>query len=413
MNRRKFLKGLGKTMALSSLPGLHSYAMSPSFYRHPHEEIFIFVFLRGGFDALNFVAPMGDRYYADARISGLKVSEKNGLSLKNGLGGWDFSIHPNAAALKELYDSRQLAIIPACGLNNGTRSHFEAMDMIERGLNQKNGTAKGWMTRYFDSIKHPGLLPAVAVGNGLPTSFMDCRQAASIDQLNDYKVRGGANMHALIKGFYQGESTLLQTGQKTFQTIETIQQKIRKNKEGQPKVYHPEHGVEYPDSWQVKNFSSSLQQLARLLKMNVGVHFAMLEYGDWDHHENQAYRFPQQLEGLSNGLAAFYNDMQAYHSKMTLVVMSEFGRRLKSNRSGGTDHGHGGVAMVLGGNIKGGKMYGKWPGLATHQLDNGVDLNITTDYRSIFSEILVQKLKTQRLDYIFPGFNHANTLGFA
>ena len=93
--------------------------------------------------------------------------------------------------------------------------------------------------------------------------------------------------------------------------------------------------------------------------------------------------------------------------------MSEFGRRLKSNRSGGTDHGHGGVAMVLGGNIKGGKMYGKWPGLATHQLDNGVDLNITTDYRSIFSEILVQKLKTQRLDYIFPGFNHANTLGFA
>jgi uncharacterized protein (DUF1501 family) len=412
MNRRKFLKGLGKTIALSSLPGLHSYALSPSIYRQPNEEVFIFVFLRGGFDALNFVAPMGDRFYADARSTGLKVNEKTGLGLKNGLSGWDFSLHPNAAALKELYDSQKMAIIPACGLDNGTRSHFEAMDMIERGINQKKGSTKGWMTRYFDSINHAGLLPAVAIGQGLPSSFMGCQQAASIDRLKDYKVQGGDSMHQLLKSFYQGDSSLLQTGQQTFKTIEAIQQKIAKNKAGAILDYHPEHGSQYPDDWQVENFSSSLQQLARLIKMDMGIHFAMLEYGDWDHHENQAYRFPQQLEGLSNALAAFYNDMHAYHSKITLVVMSEFGRRLKSNRSGGTDHGHGGVALVLGGQINGGKMYGTWPGLASHQLDNGVDLEVTTDYRSIFSEILIHKLNATRLDYIFPGFNQTQRLGF-
>ncbi len=410
INRRNFLKGLGATFALSALPG-QSFAYNP-FQTKNTEEIFVFVFLRGGFDSLNFIAPMGDRHYADARIAGLRVPEKGRFSLANGLGGLDFNIHPKAAALKELYDSGDMAVVHAAGLVNGTRSHFEAMDLIERGLAKKQGNAKGWMTRYFETIKNTKPLPAIAVGSGMPSSFLGCNQAISIDKANEFSLKGEPIVKKILRNLYGGDSFLHQTGIRTLDTIDTIQNKIAKKSNGEPKDYHPEHGSKYPEEWVAKGFSDSLQNLAQLIKMDVGVHVAMLEFDAWDHHEAQEYRFPQRLEALSNSLAAFYNDMSNYHQKLTVVVMSEFGRRLKSNRSAGTDHGHGGAALILGGKVKGGKMYGNWPGLATHQLNNGVDLEVTTDYRTIFSEVLSKPLKSDKLDFIFPKFDNYKPLGF-
>jgi len=411
INRRNFIKGLGSTLALSALPSVQSFAFDPFKTTAPNEEIFVFVFLRGGCDALNLVAPMGDRFYDNARPAALKVPESGKFQLKNGLGRQEFNIHPKAAALKELYDSGDLAIVHATGLSNGTRSHFEAMNMIERGLVTKQSSAQGWMTRYFETINATGKLPAVAIGNNLPDSFLGCPIAASIQNVQEFRVLGEPHMHDILKSFYQGNSILQQTGQTTLSTIETLQAKLPSTDHDDEHEYHPEHGAEYPDDWYVNDFSHALKNLAQLIKMDVGVHMAMVEYGDWDHHENQAYRFPQHIEGLSNALAAFYNDMQHYHKRMTVVVMSEFGRRLKSNRSGGTDHGHGGLAFVLGGQVNGGKMYGQWPGLATHELDNAVDLDVTTDYRTILSEILDKRLNNKKLDFIFPGFIDYKPLG--
>ncbi|MBL4650077.1 MAG: DUF1501 domain-containing protein [Aureispira sp.] len=408
INRRNFLKGLGATVALSTLPGAQSFAYNPLHLKNPNDEIFVFVFLKGGCDALNFIAPMGNRHYADARLTELQVPEHAKFTLKNGLDGLDFNIHPKASALKELYDSGDMAIVQALGLSNGTRSHFEATKLIEQGLAKNKSSAQGWMTRYFETISATGTLPAVSIGNnGLAASFNGCTQAVSIDRISDFKVKGKPVLQDILANFYQGESNLHLAGQKALSTIKVLQSK---NVNDTP--YHPEHGANYPSEWSIKSFSESLQNLAQLIKMDTGVHIATVEYDGWDHHENQAHHFPKRLEGLSDALAAFYNDMTKYHNRMTMVVMSEFGRRLKSNRSGGTDHGHGGLALVLGGQVKGGKMYGKWPGLATHELNNNVDLDVTTDYRTVLSEVLQKQFSNQHLDTIFPDFKAPKMLGF-
>ena len=408
INRRNFLKGLGATVALSTLPGTQSFAYNPLYLKNPKDEIFVFVFLKGGCDALNFIAPMGDRHYADARLTELQVPENAKFTLKNGLDDLDFNIHPKASALKELYDSGNMAVIPALGLSNGTRSHFEAIKLIEQGLTENKGSAQGWMTRYFETISATGALPAVSIGNnGLSAAFAGCSQAISMDKISAFKVIGEPVLQEVLANFYQGETDLHQAGQKALSTIKYLQ-----NKKIDDAHYHPEHGANYPSKWNVKSFAESLQNLAQLIKMDAGVHIATVEYDGWDHHENQAYHFPLRLKGLSDALAAFYNDLTQYHHRMTMVVMSEFGRRLKSNRSGGTDHGHGGLALVLGGQVKGGKMYGEWPGLATHQLNNNVDLEVTTDYRTVLSEVLSKQLDNNNIETIFPNFTPPKMLGF-
>jgi uncharacterized protein (DUF1501 family) len=146
--------------------------------------------------------------------------------------------------------------------------------------------------------------------------------------------------------------------------------------------------------------------------MDVGLQIASVDYGGWDTHERQANIFNNLTEGLSKSLGAFYNDIASYHKRVTVLVMSEFGRRLKANKSGGTDHGHGNVMLVLGGNVNGGKMYGKWPGLSNGQLDNNVDLAVTTDYRTVLSEVVVRRLRNKKLGYIFPGFKEYKPLNF-
>lgn len=408
INRRNFLKGLGATVALSSLPGAQSFAYNPLHLNNPKDEIFVFVFLKGGCDALNFIAPMGNSSYADARLTDLQVPENAKFTLKNGLEDLDFNIHPKASALKELYDSGDMAVVHALGLSNGTRSHFEAMKLIEQGLAENKSSPQGWMTRYFETISATGTLPAVSIGNnGLAASFLGCSKAISIDKISDFKIVGAPILQEILADFYQGKTNVHQAGQKALSTIKALQ-----NKNIDDTHYHPEHGANYPSQWSIKSFAESLQNLAQLIKMDTGVHIATVEYDGWDHHENQAYHFPQRLEGLSDALAAFYNDLSKYHNKMTMVVMSEFGRRLKSNRSGGTDHGHGGLALVLGGQVKGGKMYGKWPGLATHELNNNVDLEVTTDYRTVLSEVLQKQLDNQHLEHIFPDFKADKMLGF-
>lgn len=406
MKRREFLYGCAGAAAASALSSAPILAQSPD----GDKEILVVVFLRGGCDGLHLLAPVSDKNYIDARTANLRISDsgnERGLALTNTLSNLDFCLHPNAKALQELYQSKQLALLHAAGLSNGTRSHFDAQDLIERGLNKKTNVAEGWLARYL-RLHHKAapedLLPAVGA-RSLPLSLQGGNVAVSIDQPRDYQLKGDARLLGLVNSLYADNASLLgKTVQRTVHTIRELQKKSI-----------PELSSLYPTDWQARRFSDSLQAIAQLIKMDIGLHVATCDLGGWDTHENQAWAFGQLTSTLSNSLLAFYNDLHKYHNKLTVVVLSEFGRRLRSNRSNGTDHGHGGVMMVLGKNIKGGRMYGDWKGLATEQLDNGVDLDVTTDYRTVLGELLTRRLAVpaSALSNIFPDFLAPKWLGLS
>jgi uncharacterized protein (DUF1501 family) len=415
MQRREFIKSCGAYSALLAINPLKNLAfLNPA---NAQDEIFVLLFLHGGMDGLHFVAPVDDKNYIAARPNSLRLSNTGneaGLMLQNAFSGFDFRMHPKAKGLKELYDANKLAIIHACGLTNGSRSHFDAIDMIERGISQKQNTAEGWLTRYLTTINPTSLLPAIVSGSNVPASLLGSKFVSSVYDPKEFKIQGDPRIAGLLKKMYKNETNPLLNlaGQKAISTMAIVQNKLKRDANQNPIDYQPEKGVEYPNEWYVNDLSKKLKNLAQIIKMDVGVHIAAVEFGGWDTHENQQYHFPQLIEGLSEALSAFYNDLHAYHNKLTVLVMSEFGRRLKANKSNGTDHGYGNVMLVLGGNVKGGKMYGKWNGLANEQLDKGVDLNVTTDYRTVLAEILQKQMQSNQLSTILPNFSPPDLLGF-
>lgn len=371
-------------------------------------DTLVVVFLRGGCDGLNLVAPTADPNYVTARgaLAIPNTGASAGLPLRNGIAPVDFRLHPKGSALKELYDSNQLAIIHACGMTNGTRSHFDAMDFMERGTPDNRNTSTGWLTRHLESISAEGIMPAVAASSSLPGSLLGSFDAVATTNVSGFKLNGhyryGSQQQTALRAFYNGANPLLSAGKTTLDAVDTIQSRLPRDTNGNPLPYVPENDAEYPSDYYVSGLSNSLKTVAQLIKMDIGLHIATVDFGGWDTHENQSGFFSNQVDGLARALGAFYNDLYRYHGRMTVLVMSEFGRRLKANRSSGTDHGYGNVAMVLGGNVNGGRMYGTWPGLAVEQLDHGVDLAITTDYRRILSEIVVRRLANASLSTVFP-----------
>ena len=209
----------------------------------------------------------------------------------------------------------------------------------------------------------------------------------------------------MLEAFYQDEDALSKAGQQTITNTQQLAQKA-------DQIKHNHKAYPLDGYGHVKSFSKNLHELAQLIKLDAGVQMAVVEMDGWDHHDAQSYIYPSMISGLSRALSAFYNDLHRFHNRLTIVTMSEFGRRLKANRNKGTDHGHAGLSMVLGGQVKGGRMYGNWPGLASAQLNRGVDLEVTTDYRSILQTILKKRMKAKQLDLIFPGFNSSTNLDF-
>ena len=188
--------------------------------------------------------------------------------------------------------------------------------------------------------------------------------------------------------------------------MEAIQKRLPHDKEGNVPKYQAAKGANYPEH----EFSNALQTVAWMAKLDVGLQVAALDYGDWDTHSGQADRFREQVKNLAGPLAAFYRDLAERSQRVTVVVMSEFGRRLKANESGGTDHGHGNVMLVLGKGIRGGRLHGAWPGLANDRLDEHADLAITTDYREVLAEVLEKRMKC-KTERIFPGWSSQRGLG--
>jgi len=413
--RRQFI--VGCSAAIAALAGARTSAFAFSDGRAAAtDKILVVIFLRGGIDALNLVAPVDDKNYIAARPTYLRLLDQKqgdqlpGLALNNGYAGaGDFRMHPGAAPLHELYQSGKLALVHGCGLKNGTRSHFEAMDLIERGIaeNQQMPIGNGWIARYLKETGAKGFIPAAAMDGALPASMIGSSSSMALPNLEAFTFYGDGEQEKALRAAYGGTSPLEVAGSTAWKALDAVRSKLPKKPDGGIAPYQPREGVKYPDM----GLANQLKNLAQLIKMDVGLTVATVDYGGWDTHQDQAYNFYARTNELSQSLAAFYNDLAPIHDRLSVVVMSEFGRRLKSNESGGTDHGYGGMLMVLGGSVRGGRMLGKWPGLANEQLDQGADLGITTDYRSVLSEVLQSSLGLQNPGVIFPGFASKDRLG--
>jgi uncharacterized protein (DUF1501 family) len=375
-------------------------------------DVVVTIFLRGGWDVMNVVPPIGgvDRGLYEAARPTLKVPDQGqGAALPlDGL----FGLHPSMDRLYELFQAQKLAIIHAVGLNVDTRSHFEAQQYVETATPDFKNSGTGWVGRHLASTGdalNSAFLPAVAAGGSVPTTLAGAPESVSISAIDDFNLRGDAFQKAALRRLYDGSSWLHASGTQTFAAIDTIQ---RASASG----YQPAGGANYPNG----DFGNNLKTIAKLIKLDVGLRAATVDLGGWDTHqaegEGSGGYLSHLVADLSNGLAAFYTDLNdssspTYADRMTLVVVSEFGRRLTENASRGTDHGHGSGIFVLGGQVDGGRVISNWPGLANEQLYDRADLAVTIDYRQVLSEIVVRRLGNPHLAAVFPGYKEYQPLG--
>ena len=411
-NRRDFLKACAAAGVFLPGAGLGRLAFAAEPGRQP---LTVIVFQRGGCDGLNLVAPVNERAYIDARSSDMRLldaGERPGLQLANGLAAdLDFRLHPEGRPLFELYEAGQMAVIHAVGLVNGTRSHFEAQDLIEHGvvsLEQSARTPTGWLTRYLASLDvgGEGHISAMSANSGVAAALAGRDDTlAAPDLQGGLPLPGGREAAAILGQLYRGGSSPVhQAGTRTLAQIALVDARLPRQPDGKLAPYAPA-GAAYENN----GFTQGLQAIARLARMDVGLRVACIDHASWDTHDGQPGRFNALAGQLSRGLAAFHRDMGSSGVPFRVVVMTEFGRRLRANRSQGTDHGHGSAMLVLGEGLRGGHMYGRWPGLDTPNLDQGVDLAVTTDSRQVLAEVL--GLDGRSRERVFPGLAARPALG--
>ncbi len=400
VSRRGFMKGGALALVGTSvIPSfLTRSVMAEMTTAAANKKKLVVIFQRGAADGLNVVVPYKEKNYYAMRPS-IAIKQNEVLDLDG-----FFGLHPQLASLKPLYEQRHLAIIHAAGSTDTTRSHFDAQDYMESGTPGVKVTEDGWLNRALQDEKitgKPSAFRAVALGTQVPRTLQGKLPAIAIANLNDFSVAGKGPQTTTISNAFQAmydESTdavLHGTGQETFEAVKML-------KSADPAKYQPAAGVVYPNT----GFGNSLKQIAQLMKANLGVEAAFSDIGGWDTHQNQGAANGQlagRLKEFSESIAAFWKDMGAESENITLVTMSEFGRTARQNGTGGTDHGHANVMFVLGGTVKGGKVYGKWPGLANEQLNEGRDLTVTTDFRRVLGEAAYKTLGAKDMEKVFPG----------
>jgi uncharacterized protein (DUF1501 family) len=405
ISRRAMLGALGAAGAMTVLdltPG-RRYAFAAT--GAPVGDTLICLFLRGGMDGLSVVPPIGDPGYASRRPT-IAVPPSQALKLDR-----MFALHPHMAPLKKVWDRRDLAIVAAVGDALGTRSHFDAEDAMERGVKGGDSVYTGWIDRHFTSrSKGQPPFPSVAIGSRLPTSLRGPAQDIVIRSASDFRLNVGAAVEKRVEralgdlhsGFVSPVAT---QGKETLRAISLLRAR-------RGKTYTPANGATYPAT----EFGRALQEIAQLVKAKVGLEAACLDLPGWDMHQGigtpDQGLMATQLDDFAGGLAAFYTDLGPLMARTTVVTMSEFGRTVAENGSNGTDHGYGSYMFVMGGGIRGGKVYGRWPTLAKAKLDPQGDLMVTTDYRDVLAEIVRVRMRNGRLGEVFPSYR-PRPVGFA
>lgn len=400
ITRRGFMKnGALALVGTSAIPSfLARSVMAEVTTAAANHKKLVVLFQRGAADGLNIVVPYREKNYYALRPT-IAIREQEILDLDG-----FFGLHPAMASLKPLYDQGHLAMVHAAGSPDMTRSHFDAQDYMESGTPGIKATQDGWLNRALQAERQsstPSPFRAVALGPQVPRTLGGKIPAVAVNDLRDFSVAGRGPQASPISNAFQAmydsstDSVLHGTGQETFEAVRML-------RSADPARYQPAAGVFYPNT----PFGNSLRQIAQLLKANLGVEAAFSEIGGWDTHQNQGNtqgQLANRLREFSDSISAFWKDMGNDAANISLVTMSEFGRTARQNGTGGTDHGHANVMFVLGGQAKGGKVYGKWPGMDNHQLNEGRDLAVTTDFRSVLAEAAVHALGSRNLDLVFPG----------
>ena len=407
MERRAFVK--------SGALALVTMGLSPSFLRRtafgmelrniPKGKVLICLFQRGAADALNIVVPHGERaYYAMRPSIAIPQPARSAIGGAIDLDGF-FGLHPALAPLKPLYDRGLLAPVHAVGSPSTTRSHFDAQDYMETGTPDMKGTTDGWLNRYLavkgtcdecNLAKTP--FRAVSLTPQTPRILEGPSPTVAMNGLDEFSVRATGSSAERLEALYRtGSADLVHgTGAEMFDAVKML-------RSANPQRYLPQNSAEYPRS----QFGTRLLQIAQLIKAKVGLEIAFADVGGWDTHVNQGSstgQLAQRLDDFSRSIAALVTDLGDKMDDVVILTMSEFGRMAKENGNRGTDHGHAGALFVIGGHVKGGKVHGKWPGLEQEQLYEGRDLALTTDFRSVFAEVVQDHLGARALDRIFPGF---------
>jgi uncharacterized protein (DUF1501 family) len=405
-SRRYFLKQGGIAMVgLSAMPAFLQRAIAATPATTGKKQ-FVVLFQRGAADGLNIVVPFGEpNYYRLRPTIAIPQPRRGGSDAAIDLDGF-FGLHPSLAPLEPLFRQNQLAIVHAAGSPDPTRSHFDAQDFMESGTPGVKATEDGWLNRALEVAPEENASPfrAVAMGANLPRMLHGSASAIALPDLKQFKVMPQtAGMGAAVEGGFEAmyaqtvDHALHGTGTETFEAIDML-------RKVDPTKYAPENGAQYPTS----RLGQNLQQIGQLLKANIGVEVLFVDCGGWDNHVNEGGvqgQLSNLLKDLGQGLGAFHQDMGDRMQDVVVVTMSEFGRTAKENGNRGTDHGHANCMFVMGGNVKGGRVSGNWPGLADHQLNEGRDLALTTDFRSVLSEVLVKHVGVTDLKAVFPGFD--------
>jgi uncharacterized protein (DUF1501 family) len=406
ISRRIFLKNGG--LALVSLGFAPAFLARTVAAADARRRVLITIFQRGAVDGLNMIVPFGERAYYSARptlaIGAPGRSEESAVDLDG-----FFGLHPRLAPLKPLFDARQMAIVHACGSPDGTRSHFDAQDYMETATPGVKSTQDGWLNRYLHAREHQAATPfrAVALAPQLPRALQGLEPALAIGQISQFGIRGGgADMvQSSFESQYAAaaDAVLHSTGHEAFDAVKMLNN-------ANLRQYEPANGAEYPRS----AFGEALRQIAQLVKADVGLEVAFAESGNWDHHVNEGAAvglLATRLDDLARGMTALVRDLGDRMQDVVILTMSEFGRAVVENGNRGTDHGHGNAMMLIGGPVRGGKVYGRWPGLAPEQRYEGRDLAVTTDFRSVFAEVVHGHLGLADTRPVFPGFTAQTSLG--
>jgi uncharacterized protein (DUF1501 family) len=406
ITRRIFLRnGALAVVGTAALPSFLTRAALGAADPGMRTKRLVVIFQRGAADGLNIVVPHGEPSYYAMRPT-INIPQKSVLDLDG-----FFGLHPAMASFEPLWKQKHLAIVHAAGSPDPTRSHFDAQDFMESGTPGVKVTDDGWLNRALQELpvvsagsskNDKSAFRAIALGPSLPRILSGKEPAIAVNNLNDFSV-GGKNPNAVpmsntFEAMYDHsvDSVLHGTGQETFDAVKTL-------KAADPAHYTPAANANYPKG----HFGDSLKQLAQLIKANLGVQVAFADIGGWDHHVNEGStqgQIANVLGDFSQSIAAFWTDLGDLGEDTVVVTMSEFGRTARENGNRGTDHGHANVMFVLGGPVKGGRVYGRWPGLDQSQLYEGRDLAVTTDFRLVLSEVVSRYLGNTDLKTVFPGF---------
>ncbi len=429
LDRREFLKGCGASVAIGALGPSLLFSQEAHAAANTYDTV-VMVFLRGGYDGLNLVTPVSgnDRsFYEEARptlrIPASGTDAALPLTLASGA-ATGFGLHPSATGLRDIWDAGKLAVVQSCGLQSVvTRSHFDAQAYLDLGTPGNLNASTGWMTRAWQAQAVGGTsMPLLAVASRQPNNMRGSTQSLSMPSPSDFSLNTGASQwYAYRTGMPVGTKGVTET-MASLWAGQTGLEIAGGRADGSMRLIAQQGYTSTlpttPVAWPTTTFARQLWTVAQSIRFNLGLRYAAIDLGGWDTHENQGTvggsLYSNKIAELSQALAAFYNELNATGemARVTVIVQSEFGRRVRQNGSGGTDHGYGNPLLVMGGPVNGRQLYGQWLGLDPTVLAPYFgDVPVTTDFRRVFSELMIRRMGNNKLSTVFPGYTGYAPLG--